>query len=418
MSTEFWTVNEHIIPASSVRGFSRGAKDDGRAPLRLAVKHYIPKERQDHPNPLTIIMAHGVASSKESYEPFFDELLHTGLPIRAVWAMDIAHHGASYLLNQDLLGDEPHWSDSSRDMYKMIDYFHEQMPSPIVGISQSWGVVTISMLAAFHPRLFSAIIAMEPMVGSTYRLDTKDGGGGDGTTKQKTRLFVNRKDTWPSRDAARKHLMANPYYRLYDPRVFERVMQYDLHDIPSPSSSLSNSNSNSHPTTTPVTLTTPKTMELYTILRADPPLKNHPQAPDHITKTPADTIIPGFYRGERSAFINTLPSLLPPVLYVWGALSGYARIDYSSLIVERTGIGHGGNGGVKGGKVKEVEVEGAHHAVPLEKPAAAAEAMAPWVRGCMGVWEEEARGRGREPGFAVREFRGEWVERVERVGKL
>ncbi|KAL8669125.1 MAG: hypothetical protein Q9168_006277 [Polycauliona sp. 1 TL-2023] len=403
MSTEFWTVKEHVIPASHVRGFSRGALHNGTAHLRLAIKQYIPikQEHPHHPNAMTFIMAHGVASSKESYEPFFDELLHCGLPIRAVWAMDIAHHGASYLLNQDLLGDEPHWLDTSRDMGKMIDYFQEQMPSPIIGITQSWAVVTIAMLAVWHPRLFTAIIPIEPMVGSTYR-------AGDETkvTKNKTRLFVNRKDTWPSREAARKHLMANPYYGCYDPRVFERVMKYDLRDAPS----IANP--------TAVTLTTPKTMELYTILRADPPLAGYPQAPDHRTKTSDDVIFPGFYRGERSHFIEHLQYLAPPVLYVWGTLSGSEKSDYSSLIVRRTGIGRGGNGGVAAGKVTEAIIQGAHHPIPLEKPAAAAEAIAAWLRTQMSVWEEEATLRRKEPPFAVKAFGPEWIARADRVGKL
>ncbi|KAL8798708.1 MAG: hypothetical protein Q9200_007715, partial [Gallowayella weberi] len=213
MSTEYWTVTEHVIPACHIRGFARGVKDEKTAHLRLAVKQYVPKSpREIRPNAMTIIMAHGVGSSKESYEPFFDELLHHDLDIRAVWAMDVAHHGASYILNEEAIGDEPHWYDSSRDLFQMINHFQEHMPPPIIGIGQSWGAVTISTLAVWHPRLFSAIISMEPMFGLAYQANVKDEDNVNMQIKRKTSLFVHRKDTWPSREAARKHLLANPYY--------------------------------------------------------------------------------------------------------------------------------------------------------------------------------------------------------------
>ncbi|CAO1601733.1 MAG: hypothetical protein LQ349_000083 [Xanthoria aureola] len=405
MSAEYWTVNQHTIPASHIRGFSRGVKDEITAHLRLAVKQYVPKSGQEpQSNAITVIMAHGVGSSKELCEPFFDELLHCLVPIRAIWAMDTAHHGASYLLNEDAIGDEPHWFDSSRDMFQMINYFQEQMPSPIIGIGQSLGAITISMLAVWHPRLFSAIISMEPMFGLTYRAGIRDEDKVNAQTKRKTQLFVNRKDTWSSREAARKHLQANPLYGAYDPRVFERVIEYDLRDVPS--------NLEGFPA---VTLTTPKTMELYTILRADPPLSGFPEAPDYRTRTADDVILPGFHRGERSYVVNNLQHLLPPVLYLWGALSGYANSEYSNSILRQTGIGLGGNGGFASGKVTEAIVEGAYHQVPLEKPAAAAQAVVPWLRKQISIWEQEADRRKTEAPFAVKSFAPEWVARVSKL---
>ena len=402
MSKQYWTVTEHVIPASHIRGFSRGVKNEHASHLRLAVKQYVPKvHKEDTFNALTVIMAHGVGSSKESYEPFFDELLKCELPLRAIWAMDVAHHGASYLTNEDVLGDEPHWFDSSRDMFQMINYFQEQMPSPIIGIGQSWGTVTVSMLAVWHPRLFSAIVSMEPMHGQYYdpenhRIKVQ--------TERTASAMANRKDHWPSREAARDHLLSNPYYSAFDPRVFEQVVKYDLRDIPS--------DDHSSPA---VTLTTPKTMELYTILRADPPLSNFPQAPDHKTKTARDIIVPGFYRGERSQYLESLQYLLPPVLYVWGTLSGNANTEYSHDILQRTGTGLGGNGGVASGKVVEVFVEGAHHPVPLEKPTAAARAIAPWLKHQFITWQEEVERRKKDPPFADKNFHPEWMDRISKL---
>ncbi|KAL8695852.1 MAG: hypothetical protein Q9201_007934 [Fulgogasparrea decipioides] len=408
MSADYWKVREYEIPASHIRGYSRGVKDESTARLRLAVKQYVPKDQKETPkSAMTIIMAHGVGSSKESYEPLFDELLQCNLPIRAVWAMDIAHHGASYLLNENALGDEPHWFDSSRDMFQMINYFQEQMPPPIVGIGQSWGCVTLSMLAVWHPRLFSAIVSIEPMFGLAYTPDLEEKPRAKMAIKRAVSLLVNRRETWPSREAAMEHLLANPYYGAFDPRVFERVIKYDLRDVPSKSEDKSSSQA--------VTLTTPKTMETYTIIRPDPPLSGFPEAPDYKTRTSQDVIVPGFYRGERTYFTHQLQYLLPPILYLWGTLSGYANTDYSNYILRQTGIGLGGSGGVASGKVCEAFVEGAHHPIPLEKPAAAAKVIAPWLREQIRTWEEEAERRSKEPLFATKTFHPEWVARISKL---
>ncbi|KAL9055988.1 MAG: hypothetical protein Q9206_002920 [Seirophora lacunosa] len=348
-------------------------------------------------------MAHGVGSSKESYEPFFDGLLHCGLPIRAVWAMDIAHHGASYLLNEDVIGDDHHWFDSSRDIFQMINHFQEQMPAPIIGIGQSWGTVSVCMLAIWHPTLFSGLIVIEPLFGQAYRSDTADD-----TTKAQTRrtaqLLVNRKDTWPSREAAREHFLSNPYYRSFDPRVFERVMRYDLRDLPS---------KNDFPAA--VTLTTPKTMETYSIIRADPPLAGFPETPDYRTRTARDIIVPGFYHGERSQYLDSLQYLSPPMLYVWGSLSGYASTGSAIDMLHLAGTGLGGNGGVASDKVNQVVVEGAHHPVPLEKPAAAAQAIAPWLEQHFAAWEAELEHRRHEPPLAIKDFPSEYKERIAKL---
>lgn len=406
MSEEYWTVQDHVIPASHIRGFSRGVRDESTARLRLAVKQYVPRQLKDIPSPsgMTIIVAHGVGSSKELYEPFLDDLLHCGLPIRAAWAMDVAHHGASYLLNEDVIGDEPHWYDSSRDMFQMINHFQAQMPPPIVGIGQSWGAVGISMLAVWHPRLFAALVPIEPMFGQLYRDDTPENEKSKVQARRTAALLVGRKDTWPSREAARKHVLSNPVFSSFDPRVLKQVMKYDFRDIPSDTD-----------TGPAVTLITPKTMETYTILRAIPPVPGLPVAPDYRTATVRDIIVPGFYRGERSQHLKSLQYLLPPTLYVWGTLSEYANTEYSKDILQRTGTGLGGNGGVALGKVTEVMVEGAHHFVPAEKPAAAAKVIAPWLQQQFTAWQEETERRKEDAPFAIKQFHPEWLKRISQL---
>ena len=107
MSENLGNIHDHGIPASHIRGFRRGIRDEQVGRIRLAIKQYVPKQPSgSNGGHVTIIASHGVGSSKESFEPFFDELLLCGIPIRAVWAMDVAHNGASYLLNENVIGDE------------------------------------------------------------------------------------------------------------------------------------------------------------------------------------------------------------------------------------------------------------------------------------------------------------------------
>ncbi|KAL8754532.1 MAG: hypothetical protein Q9184_005089 [Pyrenodesmia sp. 2 TL-2023] len=318
--------------------------------------------------------------------------------------MDVAHHGVSYLLNEDVIGDEPHWYDSSRDMFQMINHFQDQMPPPIVGIGQSWGAVGISMLAVWHPRLFAALVPIEPMIGQLYRDDTPENEKSKVQARHTAALLVGRRDTWPSREAAQKHLLSNPVFSSFDPRVLKQIMKYDFRDIPT--------DTDAGPA---VTLTTPKTMETYTILRAIPPIPGLPIAPDHRTATARDIIVPGFYRGERSLHLESLQYLLPPTLYVWGSLSGYASTEYSNDILQHTGTGLGGNGGVALGKVTEVQVEGAHHFVPLEKPAAAAKTITPWLQQQFTAWQEEAERRKEDAPFAIKQFHPEWLKRISHL---
>ena len=135
MSDEHWTVHAHVIPASHIRGYREGIRDEKNGQLKLAIKQYVPKGSfKTKAGGMTIVMAHGIGNSKESYEPFFDDLLGCGLTIRAIWTMDVAHHGDSYLLNETTIGDDPHWLDSSRDMLQMVNHFKELMPQPLFAI--------------------------------------------------------------------------------------------------------------------------------------------------------------------------------------------------------------------------------------------------------------------------------------------
>lgn len=89
-----WDVKSHIIPASHIRGYKRGVRDETKHRLQLSVNQYTPTHTSEPPTyAATIVFVHGIGSTKESYEPFFANLLKAGLPIRSIWAADLAWHG-------------------------------------------------------------------------------------------------------------------------------------------------------------------------------------------------------------------------------------------------------------------------------------------------------------------------------------
>ncbi|KAG7001972.1 hypothetical protein G7Y79_00030g065050 [Physcia stellaris] len=384
MSAESWNIHEHVIPASHIRGFRRGIREEKAGRLRLAIKQYVPKEISGCiARHVSIITAHGVGSSKESYEPFYDELLNRGLPIRAVWAMDVAHHGASYLLNENIIGDEPNWFDSSRDLMQMVNHFQELMPPPLVAIGQSWGSVTIAGLSIMHPRLFAGMVFLEPTFAAHYAIRAKDLTDRGTDRSHRAVAMAKRRDLWESRAGARERLSANPYYAAFDPRVFERVMKYDLRPA-----SADQCNKAGSPNA--VTLTTPKSMEVATMMRPDPPLQGYPEEPDLLNR-PDDidtTIIRGFYRGEVLKMWWNLPYILPSTLVIWAGKS-LAGTNYAKEIDKRIGTGYGGNGGIAVGRVKSVDINDVGHPLPLEKPGAVAEAVSDWLHHEVVRWSTE-----------------------------
>ncbi|KAL6718944.1 hypothetical protein ACLMJK_003179 [Lecanora helva] len=402
MSTHLWKVTLHIIPASHIRGFPRGVQDEQQnSQLRLSVKQYTPLTNPGH---LTLLIAHGVGSAKEVYEPFLDELLAQNIPIRSAWSIDIVNHGQSYVLNEKIIGDEPHWLDPARDYLHAVNHFQSQMPPPIYGIGQSWGCVNIVMMSHIHPRLFAGMILMEPTFETGYKHQSYNQPGTLKDSESRMALLAKRRDTWPSRSDARTRLHKNPYFASYDPRVFNRMIQYGLRDRPTPT--------NPHA----VTLTTPKAQEVYLFGRPDPPFPGYEAAPDYSHRTPATKSANGFYRGEVEPIKRALGGLRPPVLYIWGTESDIGNSAYPQRVIEQTGVGDEGSGGERTGQVQSKYVEGGDHLIPFKMPVKAAAIIAGWLRGEVERWEEEARRRRTEqPPFEPGVLNALWMERISKL---
>jgi pimeloyl-ACP methyl ester carboxylesterase len=409
MGSEQWIIQNRIIPAAHTRQYVRGVRDEKTAHLRLAVNQFTPK---DNPKPrrgdVSLIMVHGLNSAKECYEPFFDDLLSCSMRIgatriRSIWSIDAAYNGASYLLNQDIIGDDPSWFDFTRDIWQMINFFQEVMPQPIVGIGQSLGCAHLLQLAQWHSRLFAGLILLEPALGpnGTNRWP--------GPPKYFPGVRASkRRDSWSSKEAARADFVQSRYYGRFDPRVLDRVVEYELCTSRTQSS-------NSYPSASsingPVMLTTPKTMEVYMWMRPNPPIPGFSYSQLNNTPISASQFVPGFTTPEGPATWATLPHIYSPVLFIWAKESELSSRDSArARVVDVIGTGIGGGGGKAAGQVAEGFINGATHPVVLEKPAACADVAAEWLEEKIAQWDEEDARRDERPAFNVTVLSKEWAK--------
>lgn len=104
-------IRQHTLCAQHVREYARATSHDQNQELQLAVKQYIPIDNANpQPGDVTVIAAHANGYPKELYEPLWEELLvcsrRSGYRIRGIWIADMAHQGASGVLNEDCYGND------------------------------------------------------------------------------------------------------------------------------------------------------------------------------------------------------------------------------------------------------------------------------------------------------------------------
>lgn len=229
-------------------------------------------------------------------------------------------------------------------------------------------------------------------------------------------MSIYRRDVWPSRDEAIAGFKRSKFYQGWDPRVLERWVNYGIRDAPGGKGE--------------VILTTSKHQEVFTYLRPSwdaydktGKILLHPDlVPDLDPSLNEKYSTFPVYRPEAPATLDNLPKLRPSALYIFGSKSNLSPPALRKEKMEITGIGVGGSGGAKVGRVKEV-VGDYGHLIPLEAPLFCAKAAAEWVKGEVDRWwvaerEYEAwtRRSGEEKTMISEEFKG-YMGRPERKDK-
>ncbi|KAJ0163146.1 hypothetical protein CTA2_3458 [Colletotrichum tanaceti] len=426
--TSVFHVKEHVLDGSHIREFPRALSRSQDDVLKLAVKEYIPKDNPSpKPGDVTIIGAHANGFPKELYEALWQDLHAESLKpsstfrIRSIIIADAAWQSASAALNEPLLGNDPGWFDHPRDLLHLINTLRP--PRPLVGIGHSFGGSAIANVALINPRLFSAIVLLDPVI-------SKWSSNAKGTIESSpAAASARRRDLWPSRAAARAAFLKSPFYRAWDPRVFDAWLHHGLRDLPT----------QLYPTATPeaadgaaaiasekdraVTLATTKHQEVFTYFR--PSWDAYDAAGREIVRPDlVPDIDPGLnesyftfpvYRSEGASTLARLPQLRPRVLYVFGGASDLSTPDLREEKMQLTGTGVGGSGGAARGKVKEVTLPGAGHLFPMEVPGTSAELSAGWIEEALADWRAEQADYERWTRLSVAEkttLTDEWIKRL------
>ncbi|KAM3561904.1 hypothetical protein ARSEF4850_002994 [Beauveria asiatica] len=385
MASSVFDIKEHVIPGEHTREYARAKANSQEETLVLHVKQYTPKGNgAPQKGDLNIIGAHANGFPKELYEPLWEELAKNlgskGVRIGSIWIADCAWQGQSGILNRDGLGDDPSWFDYSRDMLQMMNHF--RMPRPLLGIAHSFGACALVNLALFHPRLFSSLVLIDPVISAQHPDDVAG-------YMQPPSMSARRRDVWPSRAAAAAAFQKSPFYQSWDPRVFDRWIAHGL------SQRAPDDDDDDDDDDKPqVTLTTTKHQEVFTFARPS----YHALAGDGKSIADMD-LVPDMdlthgvstpiYRPEPSLVFDRLPHLRPPVLWVFGGDSYMSFEAMRDAKLRATGTGIGGSGGVAAGRVAHVVGEGWGHLIPFEAPAFVAEAAAETAAQTVKRWQGE-----------------------------
>lgn len=297
-----------------------------------------------------------------------------------------------------MIGDVPHYHDDARDVLQIINHFHEKMPAPIVGVGHSMGSSVLMMASLMHPRLFSGLVFLDPVYATGY-------SPGLSRKTHRAVLMVKRRDRWPSRDAARSAFLKSPYFRAFDPEVFELVMQHDLRDMTGPDGPY-------------VTLVTPKAQEVGSMLRPIHPnsVKKFSDHSPTNNSIGSELVMPGFHLYEAVEVQRRMKELVPSVHIVWGAKSDvYAIPGYAQFAHDTIGTDRGLYAHCAERRVTREAIEGTGHTLPLEKPRVCGEAVVRWLEQEIPRWKREYEEDRGSDTFWTKELNPDWLKKMSRI---
>lgn len=364
-----FVVRQHVFEGQHVREYPRAlaVQEDS---VRLQAKSYTPKEIDDSEvtGNLTVIAFHANAFPKEVYEPFFEALYRRlkdghGIVVSSIWIADQASQGFSAILNDEKLGNDPHWFDHARDILAMVNAFRQQMKRPIVGIGHSLGGTQALATAHYHPRLFEAIAMIDPPISLTYAP----------TMQPMLSFALSRPETYDSWDQVEKTVRKTPLFKTWDRRALQRYIDTAFHTSPT----ATQPNTRIKPKTTKyveaTTLVRPNTEHLGVSKVSDVQRAIYPNVdPDAPLTGPV-------YNAPTRIAWSFLPTLRPAALFLLGKGSRLSDPDELEERSNITGVAPGGNGGHAAGKVATVSIPGGHF-LPMTNPDGSAAAIAEWLR--------------------------------------
>lgn len=272
--------------------------------------------------------------------------------------------------------------DHSRDLLHMINTFQSAMPAPIVGVAHSIGAAQLVTLSHFHPRLFSALVLIEPTIDDKQRFP----GSMNHIRAAQMRNMIAREDHFDSLEEARTRLLNSKSYATWDPRCRERLAKHHL---------IAASSAADEKAGVPATS---KAAELGLMML--PNLANvgkeglQNMTPDERYTIPnfepdTEPRYPLYSRFELKEVWLHLYGLRPPALFLLGSKSPVQAREMAEARIRDTGTSVGGSGGVQHGMVKQSWIHGGTHTVPFEKPAEVAAEASAFLETMLLKWRRE-----------------------------
>lgn len=237
-------------------------------------------------------------------------------------------------------------------------------------------------LAMDHASLFTTLILIDPVIQMRSAEISKEQPRASAAVAS-----TYRRQIWPSREEATKSFLKSAFYKIWDRRVLDRWVSHGLRECPNAD----------FPDAEPgqVSLATPAAQEVWSFLRTNYEGYGVDGKPiDRFTHPDLDPTLPDqkpYYRSEPIFTYRRLPELRPSVLYIFGELSDVCPPKVARDKVSKTGIGAGGSGGEKEGRVKGVMFEKIGHLIAMETPGRTAETMADWVGKEMVIYKEQRK---------------------------
>ncbi|KAI0365459.1 alpha/beta-hydrolase [Pilatotrama ljubarskyi] len=222
-----------------------GVKEDG---FMLSFIRVVPKPRsqRDHqPTParrLSLLFLHCVASHKETWIPTIEHLFqlqhatpNNAFTIVEAWAMDAPSHGRAAILNESHLRTLPdglagkQWARGAHALQQSGLIAGDS----VVAIGHSAGACVLILSMEGHPldRLpYSSLVLVEPGMPSRELL--KKMVDENAPLLRAVQFAKTRKNTWPSRQAAREWLAKRLPWRRWDARILDLFIEHALRDLP------------------------------------------------------------------------------------------------------------------------------------------------------------------------------------------
>ncbi|GMK57473.1 hypothetical protein CspeluHIS016_0403070 [Cutaneotrichosporon spelunceum] len=199
----------------------------------------------------TLVMLHANGMLKEDYHPLLEALFSSSpdaqfgsrvpLPggvaaVNDVFLLEDTMHGVSVDLNAGRLSSLHSWADLARDLQNFLrhcmpaldeepgwalEWKEERERRQVFAVGHSFGGNASVQAAAVSPELFEGLFLIEPMTNPT------------GANNSPARhyfvqgLTLKRRDTWPSREAARAN-RANPMMSKFPDATFDLWLSQSL----------------------------------------------------------------------------------------------------------------------------------------------------------------------------------------------